>query len=208
MRVRGLLPLALGTALFFWDGAAGRAFGAEGGQKSIFDVRFDLGLWSLVVFLALLLILKKYAWGPILEGLQRREENIRSALAEAHRAQEDARRIRADLQGQLDRAGDRVREIMDGARRDAQHVADDLVAKARGEIQAERDRLRREIDMARDQALQDLWNQSARLATMISTKAIRRHLSEDDHRRLVDDALAELRQAGTEWQKQGAGVGL
>ena len=70
-----------------------------------------------------------------------------------------------------------------------------MIAKARAEIQAERERLRREIEMARDQALQELWKQAADLATMISAKAIRRQLSAEDHRRLVDEALTELQGA-------------
>jgi F-type H+-transporting ATPase subunit b len=209
MQMRWLLALVLGTALFFSDLTVGRAVAAEeGGQKSIFDIRFDLGLWTIIVFLALFFILKKFAWGPILEGLQKREQTIRGALSEAHRAQEEARSIRSELQKQLNQAGDRVREIIDAGRRDAEQVKDDLVSKARTEIQAERERLRKEIDLARDQALHELWNQSAQLATLISAKAIRRQLSEADHRHLVDEALSELRQAGTAWQQGSGGLRL
>ena len=60
--------------------------------------------------------------------------------------------------------------------------------------QDERERLRKEIGLAHDSALQDLWNQTAQLATLISAKALGRAISEDDHRRLVDESLAELRQ--------------
>jgi F-type H+-transporting ATPase subunit b len=199
--------LVLSTVLALSDWGARQAVAAEGGSKSIFDLRFDLGLWSIVVFLALFFILKRYAWGPILEGLQKREETIRGALADAHRAQEEARRIQIELQQQLDQAGEKVREILDTGRRDADRVRDDMISKARSEIQSERDRLRREIDLARDQALQQLWEQSAQLATLISAKAIRRHLSEADHRRLVDEALSDLRQAAIKWQQQAPGNG-
>jgi F0F1-type ATP synthase membrane subunit b/b' len=67
-----------------------------------------------------------------------------------------------------------------------------MLNRARTEIQAERDRLRREIDLARDNALQDLWGQAARLATLVSAKAIRRHLTPADHERLVQEAVAEM----------------
>jgi F-type H+-transporting ATPase subunit b len=202
MRLRWLLALLFGTALFFSDAAAGLARAAEGGSKSIFDLRFDLGLWSIVVFLALLFILWKYAWGPILEGLQKREQTIRGAIKEAQTARDEAHNLRAQFQKELDHAQEKVRGILDEARRDAERLHQDMTAKARAEIQAERDRLRREIDTAKDQALQDIWSQSAQLATLISAKAIRRQLNPDDHRRLVDDALSELKQAGTDWQRQ------
>jgi F-type H+-transporting ATPase subunit b len=70
----------------------------------------------------------------------------------------------------------------------------------------ERERLRRDISTARDQALQEIWNQTAQLATLISAKAIRRELTDEDHRRLVDEALAELRQASHERQHEVASI--
>ncbi len=170
-------------------------------ERNIFEYALDLTVWTIVVFLVLLWVLRRFAWGPMLEGLQRREHNIRSALEEAQRAREEAERVRGQLQAEMDRAADTVREMMDRARKDAQRSADELVARARGEIQTERDRLRREIDTARDQALQEIWRQAADLATHISSKAIRRQLSADDHRRLVDEALAELSQAGNSRRK-------
>ncbi len=170
-------------------------------DRNIFEYALDLTVWTIVVFLVLLWVLRRFAWGPMLEGLQRREHNIRSALEEAQRAREEADRVRGQLQAEMDRAADTVREMMDRARKDAQRSADELVARARGEIQTERDRLRREIDTARDQALQEIWRQAADLATHISSKAIRRQLSADDHRRLVDEALAELSQAGNSRRK-------
>jgi F0F1-type ATP synthase membrane subunit b/b' len=69
------------------------------------------------------------------------------------------------------------------------------MAKATADIQAERDRLRREMDVARDQAIKELWEQTATLATQVSSKAVRRQMNVDDHRRLVEDALVDLRQA-------------
>jgi F-type H+-transporting ATPase subunit b len=156
----------------------------------------EQGLWTIVVFLVLLFVLRRVAWGPMLEGLNKREETIQRALDEAQRAQDEARTLREQLQREMGQASDKVRALMDEARRDAQHTADEMVAKARGEIQSERDRLRRELDTARDQALQELWQHTANLATLISAKAIGRNISEEDHRRLVDEALAELPKAG------------
>jgi F-type H+-transporting ATPase subunit b len=174
--------------------AAGAAHGASA-EPDILSPVLDLTIWSLVVFLVLVWVLGRFAWKPMLEGLKRREETIRSALDEAQRAREEAKRVQSQFQAEMDRAAERVRDMMDGARRDAQRMNDEMIAKARAEIQAERERLRREIETARDQALAELWNHTARLATQISAKAIRRELNSDDHRRLVDEALAELGQA-------------
>jgi F-type H+-transporting ATPase subunit b len=175
----------------------------DGGSIQIFKPALDLGLWTLVVFGVLMFILTRYAWKPMLEGLRKREDSIAEAIAEANRTRGEAQHLRDQFQGQIDNAHATVRDILDAARRDADRATQDMIAKARTEIQSERDRLRREIGTARDQALQELWSHTAQLATLISAKALRKHLSADDQRRLMDEALGELREAGTDWQRQG-----
>lgn len=174
--------------------------GEEEAKADLFGRALDLGIWTVVVFLLLFIILRKYAWGPILGGLQKREDNIHEALEQAQKAQRDAESLRAQHQQAMDRAQDEVRKILDQARHDAQHSTEEMITKARTEIQSERDRLRREIDIARDQALQQLWDRTAQLATLISSKVIRRELNASDHRRLVDEALGEFRQSSTPLQ--------
>jgi F-type H+-transporting ATPase subunit b len=158
--------------------------------------RFDLGIWTIVVFVLLFLVLKKYAWGPMLEGLHRREETIKSAVEEAKRVREEAERQHAALKAELTKAYEEIPKIMEEARRDAQNLKEEMRSAAQAEIQTERQRLRREIELATDQALQKIWTEAVQLAAQISAKAIRRYLSEDDHRRLLDEALAEIRQTG------------
>ncbi len=167
-------------------------------EKEVNPLAFaaDLGLWTLVVFGLLYFFLKKLVWTPMLSGLQKREENIHSAVEDAQKARDEAQRLRDQLQREVDHAQEKVRDILDEGRKHAQQTTDEMIAKARSEIQAERDRLRREIEMARDQALQEIWKRTADLATMVSAKVIRRHLTEEDHRRLVDEALTELQGAG------------
>jgi F-type H+-transporting ATPase subunit b len=184
---RFLIPLLALSA------TAQRALAAEGEKINIFDpADIPLGVWSIVVFAILLVVLKKYAWGPILEGLQKREHNIESAVQDARQARDEAQRLRDQLQREVDHAQEKVRDILDEGRKHAQQTTDEMIGKAKSEIQAERDRLRREIAMARDQALQEIWKQTADLATMVSAKAIRRQITVDDHKRLVDEALKEL----------------
>jgi F-type H+-transporting ATPase subunit b len=175
-------------------------------ETNILALSWDLGLWTIVVFGLLLFVLRRLAWTPWLEATRRREQNIQQALLEAQRAREEAQRLRSQLQSEMDRAAEKVREILDEARADAQRATDEMLGKTRAEIQKERERLHREIGMARDQALQEIWNQTAQLATLVSAKAIRRQLSPDDHRRLVDEAIAELRQAGNERQREVASI--
>jgi F-type H+-transporting ATPase subunit b len=172
----------------------------------IFEPRLDLGLWTLVVFLVLFFLLRATAWKRIRAGLEKREGGIREAIDESRRSREEAQRLREQVELELKKVPEKVLAIMDDARREGQRLTGDMTAKARSEIQGERERLRREIEIARDQALHELWNQTAQLATLVSAKAIGRELSSQDHRRLVDEALSELRQAGQEREQQVASV--
>src|SRR5262249_1871867 len=156
------------------------AAGHEGAkQPDVLEPRFDLTIWTIVVFGLLYLVLRYVklpgasapAFVMMLEGLRNREQAIQGALNEATKARDEAHQLREQFQREMDKAHEQVRGLLDEARRDAQKATDDMIGKARSEIQAERDRLRREIDTARDQALQDLWGQAAKLATLVSAKA-------------------------------------
>jgi F-type H+-transporting ATPase subunit b len=186
--------LGTGAAAILAVGLGAGAASAAGADDP-FAIRFDLGLWSIIVFLGLYFLLRKFAWGPILKGLQEREESIRKAAEEAKLARAETERARANFQRQLDEAHAEIPRMMGEGRRAAQALAEEMRTRAAQEIQADRQRLRREIETARDQALQEIWSQAAQLATLISAKAIRRALSADDHKRLVDEALDELKQA-------------
>lgn len=165
---------------------------------NILAISWDLGLYSIIVFVLLLLILKKVAWGPMLEGLNRREKTIRSALDEAQKAREDARQLREHYDAEMKKAAAEARGIMDEARKDAQRLMEEERARLKTDIQTERDRLYRELNSAKDQALQEMWQQSVQLATLISSKALHREVNADDHRALLDEAMGEMDKAVTD----------
>jgi F-type H+-transporting ATPase subunit b len=167
----------------------------EAAKDNVFAGVLDLAIWTIVVFLILLFVLRRWAWGPMLEGLEKREQAIASAIEDAKAAREEASRLREEIQAERQKANDTIRQMFDKARQDATRLSEEFRAQAMADVQAERERLRREVEVARDQALHDIYSQGAHLATLISAKAVRRHLTEEDHRQLIDEALAELRQS-------------
>jgi F-type H+-transporting ATPase subunit b len=177
--------------------AAPEAAAAEHGKVDVADKfglkRYDLGIYTFIVFIALLVILGKFAWGPMMRGLDEREAHLRKIHDDAEAARAESQRALADVQARLAKANEEVRAMLDEARRDAQVVKDQMKADAAGEIQAERDRIRRDIEMARDQALQQIYQQAVQLAALVSTKAVKRELTPADHTRLLDEALSDLR---------------
>jgi F-type H+-transporting ATPase subunit b len=161
--------------------------------SKLFSLRADLGIWSLIVFGLLFFTLSKLAWPKMLSGLQRRESNIRGALDEAQKARDEAAALRAQFQKEMDGAHLKVKDILDDARRDASATTDDMIAKAKNEIGAERERARREIVVETDQALQTIWSKAADLATQVSAAALGKQLDVTMHRRLIDEALDDLK---------------
>jgi F-type H+-transporting ATPase subunit b len=164
-------------------------------EEGLFAGALDLALWTIVVFLVLYFVLRTYAWGPIATGLDRRERAIAADKHEAEAAKAEAARLREHHQAELAKAHDQVRQLLDKARQDAEALAAERETKGKADLQAERDRLHRELGMERDQARMRIWTEAVQLATLISTKAVKRQLSETDHRQLLDESLAEFRQA-------------
>jgi F-type H+-transporting ATPase subunit b len=200
IRIGQMALWALGTCLAL----PGLAL-AESGGGGLLEARFDLTIWTIVIFVLLLLVLRyvtlpgapKPAWVMMIEGLQRREEAIRGALEEAQRTREEAQQLREQLQQEMNQANEKVRQLMEEARQDAARLKEEITDQGHREVQANRERFRREVEVAKGAALQEIWNQAAQLATLISSKAIRKELTPDLHRQLVDEALRELGQTQT-----------
>ena len=164
-------------------------------ESNIFKGWLDLSVWSIVVFLVLFFVLKKFAWGPMLQGLQARERSIAESDERARTAREEAARLRAQTEAEIAKVRAEGQAHRDEARRDAERLREEISAKAKDEIQAERNRLRQELEAARDNVLKDLWAQAVHLSTLIASKAVKRQFTIDDQNRLVDEALAEFRGA-------------
>jgi F-type H+-transporting ATPase subunit b len=169
---------------------------AQHESHDLFGWAMDLGIWTLVIFLLLLLVLSKFAWKPMMQGLEHRERAIHSALHEAQQARDEAAKLRTQFEEQMRLADDRARQVLDEARRAAERTTTEMTADAQKKIQAEHDRLKREMTREYEQARRDIQTQVAQLATLIAGKVIRRQVNHDDHRQLVDEALAELHQTG------------
>ena len=206
MRRSGLLALVVGSCLGLAVpalvvaaapeheavGQATRAAGSESTGPDLFEWRVDLAIWTVIVFLGLYFVLRRWAWGPMIDALQKREQSIRNAIEDARKAREEAERLRGDFQHQLDNAHEQVRAILDEARRDAQHTGQDIVHQAQEEAQRIRERNVREIERARDQALKEIVERTADLVAESTRRIVQKTLTPADHQRLIEESLAEL----------------
>lgn len=166
--------------------------GEEGVSNDPSEFKSDLAIFTFIVFLLLLGVLGKFAWGPISEGLEKREHHIAGEIAAAERANAEAKDLLAQYERKLASAQDEVRVIIEEARRDATHIQQEILAQARADATAEMDRAKREVETAKDQALRELAETSARLAVELAGKILRAQLDPNLHAQLVSEALSRL----------------
>ena len=155
--------------------------------------RYDLGIYTFIVFALLFIILSKFAWPHISEGLKKREAAILGAREEAAKSRAEAEELRVKLQKDYAEAQDKIRAMLDEARRDSEALRVAEREAGAKDAQAERERAKREIQTEKEAVLLELYQQAVQLASMLSSKTIKRQMSADDHRRLLDESLSELR---------------
>jgi F-type H+-transporting ATPase subunit b len=154
----------------------------------------DVGnaIWTLVIFLLVVVVLGKFAWGPVLSLLQEREEFIHKSLADAKQDREDAEARLKEYTAKLQAARAEAAAMIDEARRDAQRLGEEMKQKARGEADYIVRDAQRQIQLQTRQALQQIRKEAAELSVMIASKIIQRNISKEDNERLIDDALKQI----------------
>jgi F-type H+-transporting ATPase subunit b len=149
-------------------------------------------IWTLITFVLVLLILKKYAWGPLLSALDERENSIREALEQADRARAEAETAAEKNKQALVEAQAEVQAAINKAREDAERIAREVHERAEGEAQQLLEQARRTIVRERDQALQDLRQQTAELAILAAGQLLEENLDDERNRKIVDDFINRI----------------
>jgi len=183
-----LATLVLMAAL---PGTAWAQGGGEGGGR-LFDINTGLSTWTLIVFAVLFLVLRKYAWGPILEAVDAREKGIQAAIDGAAAQNAEAARLLDEHRAQLSDARRQANELIASGKAAGETVRKDIEEKARAEGLAIVERARAEIERERDAALDMLRKESVELALAAASKLISENLDQPKDRALVDRYLSDL----------------
>jgi len=148
--------------------------------------------WSIFVFFALLAVLWKFAFGPIMHALEERENKIQHDIDEAAKKLSDATAKIAEYERKINAAKDEAAKIVAEGKRDVEALTAEEKAKATTEIEAEKERAKREINLAKDAAVAELRDRVVALTGDIAAKVIRREINHDDHRSFIAAALNEI----------------
>jgi F-type H+-transporting ATPase subunit b len=163
----------------------------EGGEAPPSLFAGDLGnsAWTLVIFAIVLIVLGKFAWGPILNQLQGREDRIRQWLESTKHDSDAAAAKLKEYEQKLAASRAEATAIVEEGRRDAEVVKRRIEAAAKEEADKTIERAKREIQIATDTATKELYTLSAKLATQLAAQVIGRELSPQDHQRLISQAI-------------------
>jgi F-type H+-transporting ATPase subunit b len=169
------------------------AYAAEEGEAlSPFAGNFGNALWTLVIFLIVVFVLGKFAWGPVLSLLQEREKFIHQSLSQAKHDREQAEAQLKEYTAQLQAARTEAASIVADARRDAERLRAELREKAKAEADTLVKNAERQIQLETARALQQIRHEAVDLSVAIASKLIGRNLTKEDNERLIDDALKQV----------------
>jgi F-type H+-transporting ATPase subunit b len=162
------------------------------GANALISVTPGLMIWTIVAFLITLFVLKRYAFGPIQKLIDERRERIRRSLEEADEARAEARRLLEEHRALIGQARGQAEEILVEARR----TRESMERRMRDETESERQRrleeTRREIAAETQRALEQIRMEVAELTLVAASKVTGKALDDDDHRRLIEDAIGDL----------------
>jgi len=185
----------LSLASLVWSSAALAEEGHGGGASNPFAGDIGNALWTVLIFVIVLVVLGKFAWGPILGALQKREDFIRDSLAKAKSDRDEAQKVLKEYSDRINSARTEATAIVEEGRRDADVLKRQIEEHAKQEAQATLERAKREIGIARDTAVKELYTLSARLATDMAGRILRRELNAQEHERIISESIEEIVQA-------------
>ncbi len=177
------------------------ALAAESGQRYYGDI--GQAIASVVIFAILLLILRKYAWGPVVSTIRHREQDMADALKTAEQQQTEAGELLEEYRARLARAETDAANVIAKSRREAADAREKILSAARAEARKNIEKGSADIERARREVLHELRIDTAKLATDVAEQVIGRELTESDQRRLMEQAMAEIE---TQVMQQGEGT--
>lgn len=163
-------------------------------EKLVNEFSAGLFFWQILLFVGLLLLLRKFAWKPILNAINEREEGIREALASAEAAKKEMQDVTADSEKLLQEA----RAEREAMLKEAREIKEKMLAEAKSQAQLEGEKMiaqaRQSIEGEKKAAIDDIKNQVASLSVEIAEKVLQNQLADKDKQlKLVDQLVGDIK---------------
>ena len=154
-------------------------------------VEWGTTIVTLVTFVILLALLKKFAWGPLKEVMDKRERDINKDIDDAEQAKINAQKLEEENRKTLKETQDEVQRILDDAKIQARKQHEEIIHEANVRANGMIETAQSEINSEKERALADINNQVSELSVLIASKVLRKEISEQDQKDLVEKYLKE-----------------
>ncbi len=161
-------------------------------KEGLLKVDPGLLLWTVITFAVLLLILWKAAWKPIVRALDSRAEKVRNDIETADRTRQKAEKVLEDNNAILGAAKGEADAIISRAREEAERIKAEILEKAGAESRALSEKVKRELQIAKENALQEIRKDIVVISTEVASRIIRKNLNPDDQKGLVEEAVSKI----------------
>jgi F-type H+-transporting ATPase subunit b len=161
-------------------------------SNPLIQVTPGLMIWTIVCFLVVLFVLKRYAFGPVQQMIDTRRASIQSAIDEADASRAEARALLEEHKKLIGQAKTESEDILSEARRVADAQRERVKVETEEDRQRRLEETRRQIEQATQQAIGQIRDEVGKLSLIAAEKITRKTLTGDDQRRLIDEALAEI----------------
>ena len=151
-----------------------------------------LFIWTILTFLVLLALLAKFAWRPLLQALESRQELIRKSLDDAEKAKQELGRLHTESAQIIRQARVEADTIIANSRSDGERLREEIKQKARADSDVIVRNAERQIQLETTRALQQIRHEVADLSVQIASKLIQRNLTRADNEGLIEETLKQL----------------
>ena len=154
-------------------------------------VEWGTTIVTLVTFVILIILLKKFAWGPLKEVMDKRARDINKDIDEAEQAKINAQKLEEENRKTLKETQDEVQKILDDAKIQARKQHEEIIHEANEKANGMIETAQSEINSQKERAISDINNQVSELSVLIASKVLRKEISEQDQKELVEKYLKE-----------------
>ncbi|WP_091659851.1 F0F1 ATP synthase subunit B [Alteribacillus iranensis] len=143
------------------------------------------------MFLILLLLLRKFAWGPMMNMMKEREEHVASEIETAENSRKEAEKYLEEQKKEVEKARQEAQSIIETAKKTSEVQGEEIIAQSRREAERVKESALAEISREKEQAVAELREQVGSLSVMIATKIIEKELDEKQQEQLIEEYVKE-----------------
>jgi F-type H+-transporting ATPase subunit b len=148
-------------------------------------------LFQLIVFIILLAVLKKVAWGPLMGIMKQREEHIAGEINAAEESRKEAKKLLEEQRNLLKEARSEAQNLIENAKKQGEIQREEIVSAARSEAERLKESAKLEIEQQKEKAVAAIREQVAQLSVLIASKVIERELTQKDQDQLINEYIKE-----------------